>query len=192
MLQSNGYPQNFIESCIRKFNLNFDHPVGGATENAEKKNAFIYLPFIGEASAKTKRQLNRIIQRVSPSSKLICVFRTQKISKTLSKLKSKTPTLSRSNVVYKIGCKNCNEFYIGSTIRQLAVRVHEHGTQESSALYRHSQATKHNIDYANVSVLAVDNRPYTLHIKESLLILEQKAFLSLNRSMTATQLYIWP
>jgi hypothetical protein len=191
ILQSNGFPRTFIYSCIRKFNTRYTN-APPQSQSAEKKNAFIFLPFIGPDSAKFKRQLCRLIEHVSPVSKFICVFNTQKLSFFVSKLKSKTPILQSSNVVYKIKCTECPSFYVGLTTRRLNQRIHEHKTSDSSALYRHSETTGHTLDYENAEVLARDNKSFNLHIKETLFIIEQKAYLSLNRSMTSTQLHIWP
>ena len=43
---------------------------------------------------------------------------------------------------------------------------HEHENKDASALYQQSIACHHNIDYANPSILATDNRSFNLHIKE--------------------------
>jgi predicted transposase YbfD/YdcC len=40
-------------------------------------------------------------------------------------------------VVYKMKCKKCNEFYIGSTWRRLHQRIKEHKTIKSSLVFQH-------------------------------------------------------
>ena len=39
--------------------------------------------------------------------------------------------------VYQIKCLKCNEIYIGSTLRQLHVRIHEHLTRDASSVFQH-------------------------------------------------------
>ena len=65
--------------------------------------------------------------------------------------KDKTPSLLRSLVVYKIKCKDCNDFYIGKTARCLIRRLNEHkkgkGDDENkSSLFKHSVDKNHEID----------------------------------------------
>ena len=109
----------------------------------------------------------------------------------LSKLKCELPVLSRSNVVYLIKCGNCSEFYIGKTERRLSQCIHEHATCENSALRRHELATDHKIDFDSVSVLASDNHPTRLLIKETLKIKEHCAFNSLNGNMGSFELRLF-
>ena len=115
---------------------------------------------------------------------------TYKLS-SLSKLKCELPVLSRSNVVYLIKCGDCSEFYIGKTERRLSQRVKEHLTCENSALRRHELATDHKIDFDSVSVLACDNHPTRLLIKETLKIKEHCAVNSLNGNMGSFELRLF-
>ena len=61
----------------------------------------------------------------------------------------------RSHVIYKVNCSECDEFYIGLTNRRLETRLHEHFTNENSALYRHSFLTDHAINYSNPNILGL-------------------------------------
>ena len=63
--------------------------------------------------------MNRMLAKVAPLVKLNIVFKPTVRLNILSKLKSVIPTLNHSNVVYKINCQDCNEFYIGLTTRRL-------------------------------------------------------------------------
>jgi len=49
-----------------------------------------------------------------------------KLSKFIRVQKDKLSILSRSNVVYKINCKDCNASYVGQTKRLLKTRINEH------------------------------------------------------------------
>ena len=82
--------------------------------------------------------------------------------------------------MYKINCKDCNEFYIGKTYRRLSQRIKEHSTTEASALTKHALLTNHTIDFDNPEVLAKDLRHTRLLIKETLKIKELGAFKHLN------------
>lgn len=53
----------------------------------------------------------------------VCHKSYNQTSKHFSKLKTKTPTNKKSNVVYEIPCKNCNGVYIGQTSQYLEKRM---------------------------------------------------------------------
>ena len=138
MLRANGYPLNFIESNIHKFlNKCYSMTPGLPLYGPEKKEAFITLPYCGLSSVKIKRQLYRMIGTIAPWIKLTVIFKPAKTLKTLCRLKSPIPIPSRSNVVYKVNCSECPDFYIGKTIRKLQQRLNEHSKDENSALARH-------------------------------------------------------
>ena len=149
------------------------------------------LPFIGCKSVKIKRQLERLVNCVAPLIKLNIVFySTYKLSN-LSKLKCDLPLTSLSNVVYRIGCSDCSEFYIGKTQRRLSQRIKEHMNSDCSALKRHALLKDHVIDFDSVSVLARDNLSTRLLIKETFLIKEQCAHRSLNGNVGSFELKLF-
>ena len=76
---------------------------------------------------------------------ILCLQQNQN----LSKLKCQLPVTKRCHVIYKVNCSECKEFYIGLTNRRLETRLHEHFTNDNSALYRHSFLTDHVINYSN-------------------------------------------
>ena len=86
------------------------------------------LPYliVEKTSLKIKRQLLRMYSTVLPNVDLKIIFKPVSKLQCLSKLKSGIPLLSRSKVVYKISCNNCNEFYVGLTTRKLEERISEH------------------------------------------------------------------
>ena len=48
---------------------------------------------------------------------------------------SPLPVFNQSNVVYKIDCLNCDDFYIGMTRRRRHKRLKERETRQYSAVY---------------------------------------------------------
>ena len=117
---------------------------------------------------KLKRQLQRFVEAVVPSVDLRVVFRPVRKLSCLSKLKSVLPVMSRSNVIYKVHCNNCDKFYVGKTKRILKQRLHEHQTDEHSALLRHSMDSKHSIAYDEPVVIASDVDELRLNVKNRL------------------------
>ena len=194
ILTSNGYPQNFTQSLISKFiKPKFAHKQKDTVYGPEKKPIYLYLPYCGAKSLKTGRQLQLIYTKVAPWTRLILSFKPIYKLNTLSKLKSKYKLLCNSNVVYKINCANCDEFYIGMTQRILQKRINEHSSCETSSVYRHAQLTNHDINFASPSILAhdIDNVKLRLQIKETLLIKDESAFNSLNKNIGSFPLTLW-
>ena len=97
----------------------------------------------------------------------------------------------KSKVVYRVNCLNCSEFYIGKTVRNSGTRLKEHSTNEYIALYKHQLSKSHSIDFNNPSVVASDSIELRLLIKESLLIRDLTADLSLNFNVGSTELRLW-
>ena len=54
----------------------------------------------------------------------------------------------------KVNCSECEDFYIGKTVRRLSTRLNEHKKDENSSLYKHSFLTDHIIDYCKPEILA--------------------------------------
>ena len=75
----------------------------------EKRPIFLSLLYCGENSVKLSRQLNGLLAKLTHWAKLNIVFKPVARLNVLSKLKSVIPKLSRSNVVYKTNCQNCND-----------------------------------------------------------------------------------
>ena len=183
---------NFIESGINKFLTKvYTLDPGLPLYGPKKKEAFVTLPYCGMNSVKIKRQLHRMIAKVAPWIELKVIFKPVKTLKTLSKLKSPLPIMSRSNVVYQVNCSECTDFYVGKTIRCLKQRLGEHAKDENSALFKHSSNTGHEIDFSNPSVIANDRHESRLFVKEALLIRDLSAHLSLNANVGSQELKLW-
>ena len=183
VLAANGYPSNFVDSCIQKYlqrKYENDSQEGLLTFRPEKKPVIVCFPFIGDQSLNLKRQLQRLVKVIAPWIKLSVVFRPVFKLSVLSKLKCNIPILSSSNVVYRIKCEDCTEFYIGKTYRRLSQRIKEHSHSDTSALTKHAVLTNHTIDFANPEVLCKDLVHTRLLIKETLKIKELQAYKSLN------------
>ena len=81
------------------------------------------------------------------------------------KLLSVVSKLNKSNVIYKVNCNDCNEFYIGLTRRRLNVRLDEHSKRHYSPLYKHYSGTGHSINYQDPEIISTDNVKIRLQLK---------------------------
>ena len=125
-LIASGFPLGLINRQIKLFLHKKETSETKSTYfGPEKRVIFLSLPFCGENSIKLSRQIGRITNKIAPWSSVKIVFRPVCRLKNISKLKSTTCifVLSRSNVIYKISCQECEEFYIGLTTRRLKTRI---------------------------------------------------------------------
>ena len=83
---------------------------------------------------------------------------------------------SKTNVIYKICCKECSSIYIGQTKRRLKDRIKEHKDIKSvvagvgvSGVANHVLNTSH-IDWDNVTILDGESNKLAREIKESIWI----------------------
>jgi hypothetical protein len=66
---------------------------------------------------------------------------------------------TKSDIVYKVNCSNCDAAYVGETGRQLGQRIKEHSAAlrliqpQKSALAQHAVNTAHDIDWASAAIL---------------------------------------
>ena len=108
----------------------------------------------------------------------------------LSHTKSSVPPEKQKNLIYKIPCHDCEDFYIGQTSRLLVKRIKEHEacyrlnnyTDSStgnikSAPAKHARENGHVIDWKKTSILT------TCDHKSQLNLLEHAAIINLAPSM---------
>ena len=67
--------------------------------------------------------------------------------------KDSIPVEKQTGVVYEISCKDCDDKYIGETLRSLKTRLAEHQRHtkdqrfDKSAVAEHATFNKHDIDW---------------------------------------------
>ena len=118
----------------------------------------------------------------------------------LFRVKDPLPTSLCSNVVYCFRCPDCMSRYLGSTTRNLKIRIAEHmgvsfrtGTQITnpsfSKIREHSLACNHSISEENFSIKYRAKYTSDLRIAESLMIMKEKP--DLNGNEIATRLLLF-
>ena len=92
MLQCNGYPSTFIDSCVNRFlSRTYSSQDKEDQLGPKKKPAFICLPYCGINSIKVKRQLLRLVSTVAPWVEPIIFFKPVLKLSALSKHKCQFP-----------------------------------------------------------------------------------------------------
>ena len=127
ILSDNQYPSGYIasifEATLSKI-ISGKESVDRERRNAEKSlrpSLSLNLQYRSKPSSDFPRKLKTLL----PS--LNVYFTTIKLKNILSNLKSPVPSSHRSSVVYKFTCPFCSGTYVGQTVRNLFVRVKEHG-----------------------------------------------------------------
>ena len=64
IFRKNGYPDNLIDRCFKKF-LNNIHLVKENVPTVEKKRLFLVLPYLGIISLQTRVKLQQVLKGVS-------------------------------------------------------------------------------------------------------------------------------
>jgi len=152
-LLMNDYPLETIFCSIRKrLSVKFQQLNHGTSQSDTKDNYFV-IPYIDHISSKFIQYFKNI-----PTLKLT-FFGINKLNKFIKVHKDPLPFLSRSNVVYKINCLDCDASYVGQTRRLLKQRIEEHrnhirrDTTQTSVITDHRLKFSHEFDWENVEIL---------------------------------------
>jgi len=147
---ANDYPLRFIECQIRK-TLNRYIEKSNMLNNSNIKQIksvdncskgpqiLIDLPYIGKQTNTLSKQIIDLAKATRPGLHIQPIPRPPRSVTTFFPGNDKTPKDYQSNVVYKISCSECNDSYIGKTIRQAIKRHQEHGAPQLNKLCPVSQ-----------------------------------------------------
>ena len=120
----NGYPEDFINKCFKKFMDNI-HVVKETTRTVEKKPLVLVLPYLGSVSLQTRTKLKKSLKNILNYCKLHIVFKNKTRLDNFY-FKDQIPKDLLSGVVYKFQFGLCNESYYGELMRHLNIRTGDH------------------------------------------------------------------
>jgi len=170
ILRDNGYPHQFIQ---RSHEVRLPS-VRTNTNTVRNEPFYLKVPFINDSfnrRLKTVFRKQGVYVRFCYTNRSLRAHLTQRFDHhtcSLSNCKISASGLSfRTHVIYQITCNGCQLKYIGSTIRQLHVRVREHLQNSNSSVFQHLRICGPDI---SVRILAQDSDPINLRLKEALLI----------------------
>ena len=123
------------------------------------------LPYVNKLSEVTARMLLQLNIKLvhQPSSTLRRLLTTRR---------PPTERMKRSNVVYRIDCSLCDQFYVGQTMRALGVRVAEHKAavrrrDPHSQIWLHTDETGHSFNFENTRVIGTASNRHAREFLES-------------------------
>ena len=171
-LRLNGYPGHLVKRHREIHLLN-------QPEKPTEKNtiASIALPYISGVTENIRRILAGLDIRVS-------LYPHLTLRRLLMKPKDPVDDHLKKGVVYRIGCKDCHQSYIGQSGRSLSHRVQEHRRAvinadfNASALAEHAWNNGHRIDWDNASILAQNIYIYPRLYLESWFIQHQDGIIN--------------
>ena len=125
IFRKNGYPENFIDKCFKKFVDNI-HLVKEKVPTVEKKCLLLGLLYLGVISLQTRTKLQQAFKGILNCYKLEIAFKCQTKLSNFFQFKDPIPKDHLiSGVVYKFQCGLSNESYYGKSIRHLDIRSGE-------------------------------------------------------------------
>ncbi|KYN17215.1 hypothetical protein ALC57_10507, partial [Trachymyrmex cornetzi] len=89
----------------------------------------------------------------------VSFFSSNKLNKYIKVQKDRVDSPSKSNVVYKINCKDCDASYVGQTGRRLKTRIAEHrnhirwNTSSKSVITEHRLQQGHDFNWNDIRIL---------------------------------------
>ena len=123
---NNGYPEYIYFHKLKKFLNNIFLPKAKIS-TAEKEIIYAKIPFYGDKISKElNKQLKKIFQQYYPQIKLRTVYFNHFKIKSFFKHKDIVPPAWCSDIVYMFKCAICDNCYLGSSNRSLAIRMSEH------------------------------------------------------------------
>ena len=166
----NGYPEDFINKCFKKF-MDDIHEVKVTTLTVEKKLVLV-LPYLGSISLQTRTKLKKSLKNILNYCKLQIVFKNKTRLGNNFHFKDQIPKDLTSGVVYKFQCGLCNESYYGECMRHLNVRIGEHigispltkkyVKPKNSSVAGHLLLCNHSAPYYDFIILTRGNKKFLL------------------------------
>jgi len=191
ILRNNSYPIDIIFKYINlriekllntKLAFNSTKLINNDQNGGEKKEIkFFVLPYIHNI---TERAATIIRDTTNFRVGFRCCNKLDTFVKTH---KDATEIMSKTNIVYKIYCKDCDVSYVGQTKRQIGTRIKEHKNNIKLDETRHSVITdhienhKHTFDWNNVRIMDSESNYNKRIISEMLHIKEQRKGINLQK-----------
>lgn len=176
ILQDNNYPKVLINRIINEFKHRQTHPTSSNEANRIPSSSIVQI----------KNLTIPIIRRIEQNNNnnKIGISLTNTVKKLFSAVKDPIPMTRKSNLIYRIKCKNCPSEYIGMTSRQtLHRRITQHKNDQKNAIAKRIAKTAlcdhvvekgHHFDLDNTKILETNNNYCKLKTLEMLRILQSE------------------
>jgi len=182
-LLNNGYPLTMLNRMIVKRHKFLKNKIRDSFETnndqSDNRNYTLTVPYTGRLSNDIKRIVKNFVDvRFSIPKKLDTLIR---------KGKDKLDDCRRTEVVYQIECKDCDQVYIGQTKRHLETRVKEHKNNiknpsgNFSVVTNHRVSLHHEFDWDKTRILHKERNRKKREIAEMFFIKKQRNNINLQK-----------
>jgi len=156
ILLKNSYPPKLLNKLLFSTYSSLNLPNANEIPDgpAVTKKSYRKFPCIVGLS----HQISKIF--TSPDIQ-IANYNLLKVGSFYSHLKDKTPTNMKCDVIYHIGCLDCNLIYLGQTTQRLKRRITQHISDSKvkpkfCALATHVKQTGHRMDFEGVQIIETE------------------------------------
>ena len=188
---NNGYPLHLFETKLKHFLSRKINGERNVTRD-DKEVRYVSLPFQGPISLRIRNKLRPLLHGSFPGLQFRFIFSNSNTIGSFFRLKDRLPNYLCSEVVYSFSCPDCQIRYIGSTHRNLKIRISEHKGRSYrtgrpltnpnfSVIRNHSREKDHIIRDEDFKILYRSNHS-DLRIVESLFIYKQQPQLNVNEA----------
>jgi len=193
---NNGYPSSLFEKYVKRFLCEKVNPI---VKNNDKQVKYLKLPFLGHISYQIRKELTSILEKSCPNMTFRIIFSNSHTIGSFFNYKDRLPDSLCSDIVYGFTCPDCCVGYIGSTSRNLRIRISEHRGRSYrtnaqllkpsfSTIRNHSLERDHMYKNEDFKILYKARTANELRIAESLFIYKHKP--ALNNQESAISLYM--
>jgi hypothetical protein len=193
ILMKNEYPPKIVANTIQRYFRNKNKQQTktkiDTSYDVPKKQVFLVLPYYKGADD-VKSQLTNYVQKCFPAVDFRFAFKSHSNLSRSFGFKDKVENKMKSKIVYRINCCDCDQFYIGKTIRQFVLRLVEHRKDKSSSVHKHMSDENHKIDWENFQIIDSARDDRRLLLKEMLHIKNLKPELNVQKSSELFSLLI--
>ena len=172
ILRNNDYPTSITWHLNNKKSWKLHRPFN---------TCVLKLPHFREIMTKEIHRAfykERLDIQLAHSRPLLCQYLTKKNHNTITTCTVANCPIRDPNIcqktytIYHLICLKCHNFYIGSSIRLLHIRIKEHLNTRTSSVHKHLIKCNSNDDYFSIKIEAIVRNVGHLRIKEALLIVK--------------------
>ena len=178
---NNGFPKSLINSQIDKFLKNTNNV---ASNESSDENLYVSFPYFGQQSEKFKFEINKLFKKYFKNHQIKFILSNKKSIGSYFPYKDRLPIGMRSSIVYQYCCESCSHHYIGSSMRNLYMRMSEHQGKSyrtgkyvqntNSSIFDHKFSCDTQINSNNFKILDHASTEFRLRILESLHIHKER------------------
>ena len=122
----NGFPKGLVLSQIGKLLYKFRNGQQNLNSQPIDNRTYFSILYFGSQSEKLKKDLNLIFRKYFKDIDVCLVLKSSFNIGSFFNFKDKLSAGMQANLVYEFRCERCSQGYIGSTRRNLYMRVAEH------------------------------------------------------------------